>query len=432
MRLSSRKMQITIVLLVSGVFLLWAGMKIVGPIGGGATTPVSEVTRGHFVHRINANGVLASEMATEIIVPQSRRGPMYIAWIAEDGSAVKQGDLLVQFDSTSLENQLLESQDELQQTLRRRDQRVQQEETALANLELDAAMAERELQYAQTFQSKDPEIFSRQEIIQSEIDSTLATRRRDNATRTREIRGELGEVELALLDLQRERADLDIEEVEADLARLEIRAPHDGIFVLTNQGGDLPVVGMQVHSRMAIAEIPQLEQMKASVYVLEADAGGLRDGVPAEVIVEAHPDVVFHGTVRRMAALARRKSRFSPVQYFEVELDLERTDPERMKPGQRVRATLILEDLDNVLTVPREAVFDGEDGTKIAYRETLAGFEPVEITLGPAALGRVVIQTGLDEGDKVALQDPNRSVQPTEEETGEPAGLPTPGPGRGQ
>ncbi|MGD8328647.1 MAG: hypothetical protein PVJ49_04370, partial [Acidobacteriota bacterium] len=145
MRLSSRKVQITIVLLVSGVFLLWAGTRIIGPLGGGVTTPVSVVTRGEFVHRINANGVLASEMATEITVPQGRRGPMYIAWIAEDGSEVHEGDLLVQFDSTDLENQLLESQDELQQTLRRRDQRVEQEQTALANLELDATRAERQL-----------------------------------------------------------------------------------------------------------------------------------------------------------------------------------------------------------------------------------------------------------------------------------------------
>ncbi len=361
MRLSSRKVQIAIVLAVSSVFLLWAAAELIGPISNSATTPVSEVSRGRFVHRINANGVLASEMATEIGVPQGRRGPMYIAWIAEDGSEVKEGDLLVQFDSTDLENELLETQDELEQTLRRRDQRLQQEQTALDNLELDATMAERELEYAQTFQSKDPEIFSRQEIIQSEIDSTLATRRRDNANRTREIREELGAVELALLDLQRERANLDIEEVEADLARLEIRAPHDGIFVLTNDDGDLPVVGMRVHSRQTIAEIPQLQQMKANVYVLEADAGGLREGVDVDIVVEAHPDAVFHGHVRRMAALARRKSRFSPVQYFEIEVALDRTDPERMKPGQRVSATLILEDLEDVLTIPREAVFAGGD-----------------------------------------------------------------------
>jgi len=428
MRLRRRHFQIAAVLAFSLAMLAWAGTAVIGPIGRGATTPMSEVRRGRFVNRIDAAGVLSAEVATEISVPPGRRGPMYIGWIAEDGSAVKEGDLLVQFDSTDLENQLLESEDELQQTLRRRDQRLTQEKTALANLERDASMADRQLEYSRTFQSKDPEIFSRQEIIQSEIDSTLATQRRDNANRSHEIREELGAVELALLDLQRDRADLDIEEVEADLARLEIRAPHDGIFVLSNDDGDLPVVGMQMHQRQTIAEIPQLERMKADVYVLEADAGGLRGGTPAEIIVEAHPEVTFHGRVRRLSALARRKSRFSPVQYFEVEIELERTDPERMKPGQRVRATLLLEDLDDVLTIPREAVFDADNGAKIAYRQTFAGFEPVEIVLGPAALGRVVVESGLAEGDSVALQDPTRAPQPAEKEgTEEPTGPQAPG-----
>lgn len=429
MRLSSRKAQIAMVLLLSTAVLVWAGFEVIGPLGTGPATPVSEVTRGRFVNRVNADGVLESETATAITVPEARRD-VYIGWIAEDGSKVKEGDLLVRFDSTELDIELLEVQDELQQTMRRRDQRVQQEETALANLERDAAMAERQLEYAQTFQSKDPEIFSRQEIIQSEIDSTLATRRRDNANRTREIREELGAVELALLDLQRERADLDIEEVESDLQQLEIRAPHDGIFVIQDNDGDLPVVGMEVHGRQTIAEIPQLDAMKANVYVLEADAGGLREGMPAEVVVEAHPDAVFEGRIRRISALARRKSRFSPVQYFEIELDLNKTDPERMKPGQRVHATLIIEDLPDVLTIPREAVFDGEDGAKFAYRETVGGFEPVGIVLGPAALGQVVVESGLEEGDRVALQDPSRAATFEPQQQAEQTGIPTPGGGQ--
>lgn len=432
-RWQSRKAQITIVLLLSSVMLVWAGMEVVGPISTGPSTPVSEVTRGRFVNRVDAEGVLAAETATAITGPETRRD-IFIGWIAEDGSRVEAGDLLVRFDSTELETELLETEDELEQTLRRRDQRVQQEETALANLLRDANMAERQLDYAETFQSKDPEIFSRMEIIQSEIDSTLATRRRDNANRTHEIREDLGAVELDLLDLQRERAQLDIDDVEEDLQQLEIRAPHDGIFVLTSddRGDELPVVGMEVHGRQTIAEIPQLGVMKANVYVLEADAGGLRAGTPAEVVVEAHPNEVFAGTIRRISALARRKSRFSPVQYFEVEIDLERTEPELMKPGQRVRATLLLEDLADVLTIPREAVFDGEDGAKIAYVDTVGGFEPVEIVVGPTALGRVVVESGLEEGDQVALQDPTRDVAVDlgTEPSGDTGGIPTPGGGQ--
>ena len=95
MRLHSRKVQIGAVLVVSSAMLLWAAAMLIGPIGRAPTTPVSEVTRGRFLHRVDAQGVLAAEIATEIGVPMSRRGPMYIGWIAPDGSDVKEGDLLV-------------------------------------------------------------------------------------------------------------------------------------------------------------------------------------------------------------------------------------------------------------------------------------------------------------------------------------------------
>jgi len=84
-RLRRRHIQIAVVLAISTVVLAWAGASVVGPIGRGATIPVSEVTRGRFVNRVNAQGVLSSELATQIMVPQGRRGSMYIGWIAEDG-----------------------------------------------------------------------------------------------------------------------------------------------------------------------------------------------------------------------------------------------------------------------------------------------------------------------------------------------------------
>jgi hypothetical protein len=48
------------------------------------------------------------------------------------------------------------------------------------------------------------------------------------------------------------------------------------------------------------------------------------------------------------------------------------------------------------------------------------GFSPVEVTLGPAALGRVVIEKGLGENDVVALRDPT-APEPLPGKKAEPA-----------
>ena len=87
-----------------------------------------------------------------------------------------------------------------------------------------------------------------------------------------------------------------------------------------------------------------------------------------------------------------------------------------MKPGQRVRATVLLESKDDVLSVPREAVIDEEGGARIVYRRSGGEFEPVKVRLGSSALGRVVIADGLEEGDVIALGDP------TEPESGQETG----------
>jgi multidrug efflux pump subunit AcrA (membrane-fusion protein) len=175
----------------------------------------------------------------------------------------------------------------------------------------------------------------------------------------------------------------------------------------------------------SIAEIPRLEVMEAEVYVLEADAGGLEVDLPAKVSLEAHPGRVYDATIKKVDALAQPRFRNVPVQYFGVELELERTEPEVMKPGQRVNATLLLGERKDVVAVPRQAIFEHE-GRTVVYARREGDFAPLEVELGPASLGRVVIESGLEQGERVALFDPTRPEREpaTEEAEGEsgPAG----------
>src|SRR5512139_1685120 len=144
--------------------------------------------------------------------------------------------------------------------------------------------------------------------------------------------------------------------------------------------------------------------MQAKVYVLEADAGGLVPGVPASVVVEAHPEIEFKAKIKKVDTLAKRRTGWIPVQYFGTTLEFEATDAAVMKPGQRVRAVLALDSRPDAISIPRNAVFE-KDGRKIVYKRTRSGFVPVPVDLGPAAVGRVVVEKGLEPGDEIALRD---------------------------
>jgi multidrug efflux pump subunit AcrA (membrane-fusion protein) len=108
-----------------------------------------------------------------------------------------------------------------------------------------------------------------------------------------------------------------------------------------------------------------------------------------------------------------------PVQYFGTTLTFEKTDPAVMKPGQRVRAVLVLDARKDAVSIPRNAIFE-KNGKKIVYRRKSRAFEPVEVTLGPAAVGRVVVESGVSVGDVIALRDPTALEREPDKKGGSP------------
>lgn len=409
-------------LVIAGSLVRFAPEVVAALSRRAPAVPTFTVTTGDFVRQVRAEGTLEAAQATLIGGPTQLRGGLKIAWLAPDGSRVKQGDIVVRFDPSELERDLREGYSNRATAENRIRQKEATETGTIRNLQRDAEEAALELRYAREFQSKDPEIFSRMEIIESEIDEQLATERKENADSVRTIREQLSAVQLDLLSIEREQAELQIAEAKEGLRQLEVAAPHDGIFVLLDSGRGVPRVGQTVWGGNPLAEIPSMDEMVARVYVLEADSGGLTEGLSATVRLEAHPEVEHPATVSSVDALAMPRNIFVPMQYFGVTLRFERTDPRIMKPGQRVVANLVLGESKDALTVPRQAVFEDETGWFV-YVARESGFERVPVKLGPAGLGRVEIAAGLDEGDVVALADPHQGRKTDTETTEAATGL---------
>lgn len=430
---SARRKAVLWVLLV---LLVLAFLPLTGMLADrGSDVPVIRVERSPFELRVPAQGNLRSVQATQVSVPIGVPGPFRVAWLAPDGSRVRAGEVVVRFDPTEMAKSLADARDDgASATLKIGKQEVQGR-AEIDKLDRDARLAREELEAAQQFQKKDETIYSRHEIIESDIDQDLARNKEEHARSARRTREKLDATELELLAIERRRAELKRLHAEQGLRSLEVIAPHDGVLILKRDFRGEPLrVGDSVWNGQPLAEIPNLAEMEAEVFVLEADAGGLAPGQRAEVTLESRPDVVWPAETRRVDPLAKPRLRGSPVQYFAVVLKLAKTDPRVMKPGQRVHAGLVLQDRKEALAVPRQAVFD-RDGKKIVYRRRDGGFEPVEVVLGPASMGRVVIEKGIAPGDEVALIDPTRPARrggQAEDEAGQAAPSPgAPGASRG-
>ena len=373
--------------------------------------PVFAVERGTLVRSVVAEGYLVAVQATAVNVPVDVPGMQRISWIAADGAVVAADEVVVRLDPADLERDLADGQADMEIVGWKIEKASGESQALEQNLGVDAALAERQLEQAEQFASRDERIYSRQEILDSEIDRDLARATAENARDRGVTVADQGRAQLELLEIERTKAQLKIDRAQKGLASLEVRAPHDGMLVLErNWSGERPSVGDQVWPGQQLAEIPDPSQMQARSFVLEADAAGLKAGSRATLWVEAHPDRSHAARVDRVDALAKKLHHNVPVQYFEVVLIPEETDVGTMKPGQRIRAEVLLEEIEDAVHVPPQALFHEDDADWVFRREG-GRMVRTAVTLGARSLSRVQVIEGLEPGDLVALRDPRRSAQ---------------------
>lgn len=371
-------------------------------------TATFRVEPSEFTRRVPAEGTLKAVNATPVTAPMNAQVPLKIAWLANDGTLLKKGDVIVRFNATEFEDLLVAGTEDRATATNKLSKSSALSAATRTNLGRDARLAEAQLKAASQFNFDDAEVFSRYARIESEVDQNLAASRKTHAQQVMGIRDNLSRAERELIAIEDRKAGLKINEAEEGLKALQVVAPHDGILVLQrNWRGDIARIGDSMWRGQPIGEIPELASMKAEVFVLEADGAGLAPDQKATLFVEAHGKTTFTGKIKSVDKMARPRIPRQPVQYFGVTLDLDRTDGKLMKPGARVRAMLEVEKQAASFAIPRQALFEKE-GKKLVYRRSGKGFVPVEVTIGSSSAGRVVVTKGLQRGDEIALEDPTK------------------------
>jgi len=371
-----------------------------------AAIPTVVAHRETVVRHVTAEGTVEAEQATPITGPTEARMPLKIGWIADDQTFVHQGDVIARFDPTDFEN-VLRTGTMGQQKASNRAMKNEVDRSAGAhNLERDARQAEHELEIAQDVHLEDADIYSRYQRVESEIDRTYATQKRDYSRSVRSIKDNVAGADAALIGIEKRKADYSVDQAKRALSALVVTAPHDGVLVLKRDWrGELPAVGSTIWNGTPIADMPKPGAMKAVVFVLEADAGGVTIGDHANVTIESAPDRPIPATVSQMSKVAKPRFRDVPVQYFEVTLKLAPPAGMTLKPGARARATITLAAQKDVIAVPRQTVF-ASGGEQVVYVRRDGRFVPRNVALGASTAGRIVVTNGLKDGDEIALRDP--------------------------
>lgn len=227
-------------------------------------------------------------------------------------------------------------------------------------------------------------------------------------------------IELASKEANRKNARRQLELREDRLAKLreqlsfcEVRAPNDGLVVYnssTRRGrwnDDPPEPGMELSPNEVVIVLPDTSEMVASVRVHESLAGRLVPGQGATVKIEALGSTILPGRVESIGVLAESGNWRDPnLREYTVRILLEPGDlATQLKPSMRAEATIVLDRVDEALTIPVQSVFS-EGRLRYVYRPAGPRYERVPIQLGRRSETQAEVLAGLEAGDRVLIRSP--------------------------
>lgn len=434
------------------------------------------VKRGDFLVSLVEGGTLRA--VQELIIRNELEGGTTIVSVVPEGTTVKQGDLLVELDSSGLKEKLANQEVAVQNadgscSKAKEDLEIQKltmdasvkdamlkVEFAISDLEkykegdwpqlkraIEAriTIAQEELQRAQdrlnwtkTLETKgyatkdelkaDTLTVKRSDITiaQAEVELQLATKYTYPKS-VRLMEAGVDTAKLALLqtkqkaastiksyeadvtaklntfELQRDR----LAEMKKQLELTKIYAPQEGLVVYATgsslSSSVLIEQGASIRQKQDLIKLPDVTQMMIEIRVHESHVRQVKPNLGAYVTIDSLPDKQFTGVVKKVAVLPDTSSRYynpnMKVYITEVWINESLSD---IKPGVSGRAEIVVTNLQQVLTIPIQAVTTVK-GQQVCYVQRGEKDVPVPVEVGLFNDRMIEIRKGLNEGDHVLL-----------------------------
>ena len=213
-------------------------------------------------------------------------------------------------------------------------------------------------------------------------------------------------------------AEAQIKRAEAALRSAQIRLSYTRVTADWRTGDEERIVaeryaeeGDTVSQNAPLLSIVALNRLVAAVAVTERDFVRLAVGQEAQLTTDAYPGEVFRATIQRIAPVFRESTRQARAELLVANPEL------RLKPGMFVRATVVLERVEDATIVPYRALARRKDktgvfvvtadGAHVRWLEVDVGIREGELVqvMREGLSGRVVTlgQQLIDDGSAISI-----------------------------
>lgn len=170
-----------------------------------------------------------------------------------------------------------------------------------------------------------------------------------------------------------------------------VKAPFAGTVIEKNA-----VLGELAQPDKSIFTIADLSILWIEANLFEKDLGKVRVGAAASVTVNAYPGEVFRGRLTYISSTVDKESRT-----VQARIEVANSDG-RLKPEMFASASIDTASTSKALTLPQEAVLL-INGQAMAFVQEAGGFEPRAVELGDKIGGRVIVRSGVKEGEQIVV-----------------------------
>jgi multidrug efflux pump subunit AcrA (membrane-fusion protein) len=378
--------------------------------GQAAAVKTVAAVRGVVQRTLRVTGSVAARNFSNLSVPLAQAPEtgraLTIISLPSNGSIVKEGDVVAQIDGQNVQDHLDDVEAQVQQIeLDLRRVRANQQARREA-MEQDVRQARAQWDKAQ------------QDIRALSVKTEIQREQLKLALEEAELNFKMVQSQLSLLD-ERQAAEWRIAELgqegqirhrnrhRHDLERMTMRASRSGQVVLRSlmrNGEQTQVrVGDEVAAGMAIAKIVDLSSMQVEGSISQTDSELVKLGQKAVIRFDAYPGLELGGKIEAvgtMAASGRRVNYY--VRRVPVRIAIQAPDP-RVLPDLTASADVVLQEQDDALVIPREAVQES-GGKSVVLVKQGESVVPREVEIGMSGNTLVSVISGLHEGEQVAVQ----------------------------
>lgn len=383
------------------------------------SVPVTRVLRGTLAVDVHTVGELRTPHSSTLVAP-SVNGTLQIVRIAKTGTAVKAGDIVVEFDPSEQEynleqsrSQMAEAEQEIVKAKADTAVKEAEDKVALLKARFDVRRAELEV--------------GRNELV-GEIDAKKnvlaldqARRKLEQLEQDIESRSKSSASSLALLEEKRKTALLGTQVAQRNIDNMRLKAPIDGLVALKENadaaqgmmfwGMTLPEFreGDLVFPGRFVADVLDITQMEVAAKVYENDRPSLTVGQAAEIRVDSEPQTVLAAKIKSIAGMTSRGDFGSGViRRFDVTFELLNRSSD-IRPGISTQILVRGTPLKDQLSLPSQCLFE-KDGRQVIYVRHGGDFVATEPVIKLRTETRIVVEK-LQEGAEVALVDPEQFLK---------------------